>query len=356
MMAKLKVAAAGSGYFSRFHYNGWQRMVESGEVELVAICNRTRSRAEEFADRYGIGSVYTNFETMLDQTNVDLVDIITPPETHPANVRAAVDRNVAVICQKPFTPDLEQAERLVEYIQQRNGRVYIHEDFRFQPWYPELKSLLDGGAIGNPFQISFWLRPGDGQGSDAYMSRQPYFQKMPRFLVHETAIHLIDTFRFLFGDVTSVYAQLTRLNPVIAGEDAGLILFNFANGRRGVFDGNRLVDHAADNPRLTMGEMQIEGSGGVLTLDGYGTLRLRKFGANVPETITYEWNDIDYAGDCVYLTNKHVVDHLRTGSQVMNTAVEYLTNLRIEAAVYQSSEAGARVELQPTSRQNDSVL
>ena len=187
------------------------------------------------------------------------------------------------------------------------------------------------------------------------MGRQPYFQKMPRFLVHETAIHLIDTFRFLFGDVTSVYAQLARLNPVIAGEDAGLILFNFANGRRGVFDGNRLVDHAADNRRLTMGEMRIEGSAGVLTLDGYGTLRLRRFETNEPETVPYEWNDIDYAGDCVYLTNKHVVDHLLTGSPVMNAAAEYLTNLRIEAAVYQSSDTGTRIELPAVVAQDGPV-
>jgi len=350
MTTRLRVATAGSGYFSQFHYNGWQRMAASGEVELVAICNRTRSKAEEYAGRYGIASVYTDFESMLDEAGADLVDIITPPETHPAYVRAAVDRGVAAICQKPFTPDFEQAERLVEHIQSRKGRVYIHEDFRFQPWYPKLKSLLDAGAVGDTYQVSFWLRPGDGQGPEAYLGRQPYFQKMPRFLVHETAIHLIDTFRFLFGEVTSVYAQLTRLNPAIAGEDAGLILFNFANGRRGVFDGNRLVDHAADNRRLTMGEMRIEGSGGVLTLDGYGTLRLRKFESNESIKIPYEWNDIDYAGDCVYLTNKHVVDHLRLGTPVMNTAAEYLTNLRIEAAVYHSAETGKKVEIPEAAR------
>ena len=166
--------------------------------------------------------------------------------------------------------------------------------------------------------------------------------------MHETAIHLIDTFRFLFGEVQSVYAQLSRLNPVIAGEDAGLILFEFANARRGVFDGNRLVDHAAENRRLTMGEMQIEGSDGVLTLDGYGTLRLRQFSANESEQIPYDWNDIDYAGDCVYLTNKHVVDHLRLGTPVMNTAAEYLTNLRIETAVYQSAESGTKIDLSAT--------
>ena len=52
----------------------------------------------------------------------------------------------------------------------------------------------------------------------------------------------------MFGDVSHVYADLRRLNPVIAGEDAGLILFDFANGARGLFDGNRLADHRASQP------------------------------------------------------------------------------------------------------------
>ena len=69
---------------------------------------------------------------------------------------------------------------------------------------------------------------GDGWGDNAYLDRQPYFQTMPRLLVVETAIHWIDTFRFLFGEVDAVYARLRRINPAIAGEDAGLICFDGA--------------------------------------------------------------------------------------------------------------------------------
>ena len=265
MKKPLRVATAGTGYFSQFHYNAWQELRDEGLIELIAICNRTASTGEEFAVRYGIPAVYGDFETMLAEVKPDLVDVITPPVTHLAYVRAAVDKGVAVICQKPFTPNLEQAESLMREVKKK-GTVVIHENFRFQPWYPKLKTLIEEGAIGEPYQVSFWLRPGDGQGPEAYLSRQPYFQQMERFLVHETAIHLIDTFRFLFGEIRSVYSELVKLNPVIAGEDSGIILFDFENGRRGLFDGNRLVDHKADNRRLTMGEMSIEGSGGSLRL------------------------------------------------------------------------------------------
>ena len=95
--------------------------------------------------------------------------------------------------------------------------LVVHENFRFSPWYREIRRLIEDGAIGTVYQASFRLRPGDGQGPAAYLDRQPYFQSMERFLVHETAIHFIDTFRYLLGEPESVYADLQRLNPAILG-------------------------------------------------------------------------------------------------------------------------------------------
>ena len=73
----------------------------------------------------------------------------------------------------------------------------MHENFRFQPWHIKIKELLKNKYIGTPYQISFKMRTGDGQGKNAYLNRQPYFQKMERFLIHETGIHFIDLFRSL---------------------------------------------------------------------------------------------------------------------------------------------------------------
>ena len=70
-----------------------------------------------------------------------------------------------------------------------------------------MRRCLDAGLLGTPHAISVRLRPGDGQGAAAYLERQPYFQNMPRFLVHETAIHFIDAFRFLLGEVRAVTAR-----------------------------------------------------------------------------------------------------------------------------------------------------
>ncbi|MEO1093255.1 MAG: Gfo/Idh/MocA family oxidoreductase, partial [Pseudomonadota bacterium] len=173
------------------------------------------------------------------------------------------------------------------------------ENFRFQPWFRECRKQIDAGALGQVYELAFRLRPGDGQGPRAYLDRQPYFQEMERFLLHETAVHLFDVFRFLLGEVEAVFADLRRLNPAIAGEDAGLVILRFASGSRALFDGNRLADHAAENRRLTMGEMQIDGAKANLRLDGYGRLFLRAHSSNQEDEMAYAWEDRGYGGDCV---------------------------------------------------------
>jgi predicted dehydrogenase len=165
---------------------------------------------------------------------------------------------------------------------------------------------------------------------------------MPRFLVHETGIHMIDVFRFLMGEIVGVSARLRKLNPVIAGEDSGLVIFDFEGGAAGLLDGNRLADFEADNTRLTMGEMLIEGAEGSIRLDGEARLWLRRRGQPAREH-AYDWNRRGYAGDSVHALQAHVVAHLREGTPVENTGADYLQAVRVEEAVYRSHAEGRHV-------------
>ncbi len=342
----LRIAAVGAGYFSQFQYEAWNRL----GVEVAAVCSRTAESAEAVAKTYGVPRSFTDFAEMLDSVRPDLVDIITPPETHLIYIRITADRGIPIICQKPFTCSLAEAVEAVEYAERAGVPLVVHENFRFQPWYAEIRKMIDSAAIGEIYQVTFRLRPGDGQGKDAYLNRQPYFQKMDRFLVHETAIHLIDVFRYLCGEVSSVMAELSRLNPAIAGEDAGLILFTFENGARGLFDGNRLSDHVAQNRRLTMGEMLVEGAEGAIRLNGDGELFIRGHGHNQERPVDYAWEDAGFAGDCVFRLQRHVVDCICNGDAVANSGRDYLANLRIEDAVYRSSATGKRVVISEESQ------
>nr|WP_268820476.1 Gfo/Idh/MocA family oxidoreductase [Paraglaciecola sp. G1-23] len=211
------------------------------------------------------------------------------------------------------------------------------------PWFRKIKQVLNSGMLGEVLNAEFRLRTGDGQGPEAYLSRQPYFQKMPKFLIHETAIHFIDTFRFLFGEPKSLYADLRRCNPNIKGEDSGIILFEFEDNLRAIFDGNRLLDHPTSNPRRTMGELNIAGTCGELTLDGEAKIWHRKFGDVDAKEISYPMHDQNFGGDCVFNTIEHIVIYYLAEGQLENTGAEYLTNIQLEEAVYQSASEQRKI-------------
>lgn len=343
-MTKIRVAVIGAGYFSQFHYDAWTRMED---VEVVGLCDLDAARASEAAARWSVSQTFTDAADMLDRLKPDLVDIVTPPAAHLTLITLAAQRHIDVICQKTFCLSLAEARQAVQIAETAGIRLIVHENFRFQPWYAEIKKWLDAGRLGQVYQATFRLRPGDGQGADAYLSRQPYFQKMERFLVHETAIHFVDTFRFLFGEVADVFADLRRLNPVIAGEDAGLVIFRHRNGVRAVFDGNRLVDHPARNHRLTMGEMIVEGARAVLRMDGDGNLFARALQSNAWETVAFEKSEAGFGGDSVYRLQRHVIDHLKSRGLLMNTARDYLANLTVEEAIYRSAASRCVENMSP---------
>ncbi|MEP2704033.1 MAG: Gfo/Idh/MocA family oxidoreductase [Roseibium sp.] len=332
----LRVACLGAGYFAQFHYEAWRKIER---VRLVGACDQDRDKARAM----GL-SAFGDLDCMLKMSKPDLLDIITPPVTHLSAVKSAIEHGVkAIICQKPFCSSLEEAKEAVALAEEAGVTVVIHENFRFQPWYRTIKQAMDENLIGDVLQMTFRLRTGDGQGPRAYLDRQPYFQTMPKLLIHETGVHWVDTFRFLLGEPKAVYADLRRYNPVIKGEDSGYFILDYANGVRALFDGNRLLDHAAENCRTTLGEAVVEGTGGTLSLFGDGSVNLRRFG-DLKDTVLLAAQDWDgFGGDCVYTLILHVVDGLVNGKPLENEAKDYLKVISVEQAIYQSDSLGQKI-------------
>ena len=338
-----RVAVVGAGFFCQFHLDGWTSM---GDVEVVGICDLDLAKATALAKRYGIAQAFDNLEVMLSQTAPDLVDVVATPAGQASILGVLLPKGLTVICQKPFGTSYAQALELTQSAEQHAATLVIHENFRYTPWFLEAKRCIEAGLLGDLHAISFRLRPGDGQGPSAYLDRQPYFQTMPRLLMAETGVHFIDTFRFLMGEVVAVYAYLRRMNPTIRGEDAGLVTFEFEGGASGLLDANRLNDHVANNPRRTMGEMWLEGSNGVLRLDGDAGLWWKPH--HGPEAAlgydAHTANPSFGAGACGAL-QRHVLDCLGQGLPLPNSARSYLRNLLVQEAVYASHASGQRIEM-----------
>lgn len=342
---RLSVGAVGLGYFAQLHLDAWQAI---DRVNLVAVTDRDPSKvAAAVRDRGVEGTV--DLEAMLQASgSLDILDLAVPPSAHNGLIRQALGKVSVIICQKPFCENLEVASAVTGAAREAGTTLLIHENFRFQPWYRTLKAWLDSGQMGRVYQARFALRPGDGRGAEAYLMRQPTFQQMKRFLIHETGVHFLDLLPWLFGEVSAIYAETRQLNPVIAGEDAAMFILEHANGVRSVLDGNRLSDHVAQNPRLTMGEMIVEGEQGTVKLDGFGALRFRRFGENTESLLTPSAEGFDpqaFGGGCVEALNRHVVDAMDGHGAFENEAEQYLSVLELCEAAYRSAESGHRIVL-----------
>jgi len=336
-----RIAMVGAGYFAQFQLEGW---ADAG-APVQALCDLNPARAHALAACHGVPGTYTDVAAMLDAVQPTLLDVVLPPAAQRPVVEAALVRRIPVICQKPFGDDLAQAEAMTALAERQNTPLVVHENFRFTPWFREFRRVIDAGLLGRVYGATFRLRTGDGQGPRAYLDRQPYFQTMPRLLVRETGVHFIDTFRYLLGEVRTVTARLRRLNPAIAGEDAALVLLEFDDARTGTFDGNRLIDHVAVDPRRTLGECWLEGEGGVLRLDGDARLWFKPHQAPEHEHI-YDAGPTNraFGGACGQL-QAHVLAHLHSGAPLENGARDYLQNLYVQDAVYASDRLRSTVTL-----------
>ena len=93
-----------------------------------------------------------------------------------------------------------------------------------------------------------------------------------------------------------------------------------------------------------MGDMLIEGAEGVLRLDGNGRLFSRARG-EVEREHEYGWSDEGFAGDSVYACQSHLVECVEVGKASPISAREYLRNLEIEEAIYESNRTGVRISV-----------
>lgn len=315
----LKGGIIGCGFFGQIQLEAWRRMPEA---EIVAAADLDLERARQSAPR-----AYASAEEMLQREPLDFVDIATRPGWHLPLVRLAAARKIPVICQKPMAPNWSDAVAMVEAAEASGIRLVIHENWRWQPWYRAAKKILEAGDIGAPIAYCIRMRRRDGLGPAPY-PLQPYFVEMPRLVIYEMLVHHLDTARFLFGEITSVYAQARRINPIIVGEDQVLMLVTHASRLQGVIDGHRFLDLEPDSPVL--GDAFFEGESGAITISPSG---------DVFRGSERAWeNDVQagYRGDSVRAMQQHFIECLKSGAPCESEGREYLKTFAAVEAAYDS--------------------
>jgi D-apiose dehydrogenase len=215
--APQRIAVVGAGYFAQFHLQGWR----AAGATVVAMCDTDAATARALAERFGVAACYSDAQPCSMRSHGRRWWTWCCRRRHRPRGARGAERGIPTICQKPFGTDLAPGRAIALARGPPRRRWWCTRTSASAPWFRECRRLIDAGHFGRLHGISFRLRPATARGREAYLDRQPYFQKMPQLLVRETGVHFVDTFRYLMGEVRGRHRALRRLNPVIAGEDAG---------------------------------------------------------------------------------------------------------------------------------------
>jgi D-apiose dehydrogenase len=337
----LRAALIGCGFISQQHIRAWQA---SPDAELVAVCDANRARAEERAQQFGISAIYEDVETMLASEQLDCVDIATRPESHKALASLAASHGVDVLCQKPLAPTMAEAREIAGLCARAGVRFMVLEMWRHVPAVKDLKQHLDAGLIGPVHALRLLGHRRPMSRSHPVNPDQPYFAEMPKLLVYEMMIHYIDGVRSLMGDIESVYARLTRVNPVIQGEDHALVVFGHKSGATSMIDCS-WASPSDKTPKLGAGDMLLEGRDGSLHLDPFDA-ELRHVTNDGTVTVLKRYES---SGPSAYQAafNSCIADFaaaIRHGRPFLSPGSDNLKTLAATLAAYESMAQGTAVE------------
>jgi predicted dehydrogenase len=339
---KLNFAVIGTGFWANYQLPAW---FELDGIELVALYNRTLTKAEDFAQKFNVPHVYDNIDVLLDRhaDELDFVDIITDVDTHPFFVDKAAERGLDVICQKPMAPSLAASQQMLERCRLAEVRLYIHENFRWQKPIRALKAVLDSNTIGRAFKARVLFC-----SAFPVFDNQPFLAQLDQFILTDIGSHILDICRFLFGEVRSLYCQTTRVNPTIRGEDVANVLLTMRDGLTCHVE----MSYASVLEREAFPQtlVTVEGVDGSVVLTHDFILRTTtRTGTTEQRAVPpyYSWADPAYAlvHSSIVDCNQNLLADLQGRSGAETTGADNFETIRLVYAAYESAATNRVITL-----------
>ncbi len=337
-MAKTKDGALiGCGFFAENHMHAWSAL---DGAQIVALCDLDLDKAQAMAGRFGIARVYDDPAKMFAAEDLDFVDVATTVASHRSLVEMAVGHAATVICQKPFAETLDDAQAMVDAAEGSGAQLIVHENFRWERPFLEMKALVDQGAIGTPHQAQFSFR----HGYDNYVN-QPYLREIERFAIMDVGLHLFDVARFFMGEVASLSCTTQSVNPEVRGEDLFTALMKMESGATCVCDCSFFSRYSPE-PFPNTAAM-IEGDRGTLVLDRWNRLTVhsasgvetRDVDPAVPSWGAKPWHCVQ---DSVFNFQEHAVEVMNGRAAPQPSGADNLRTMVLALAAYDAAE-GERV-------------
>ncbi len=255
---KVNVGLVGCGFMGRTHSNAFRQVNSFFQPEwqpvLQAVCARDGEKAKAFAAQWGYESAETDWRRLVARPDIDLIDIVSPNDTHAEIAIAAAGAGKMVLCEKPLGRNAAEAERMVEAVEKAGVANMVWYNYRRVPAVTLAKQLIDEGRLGRIFHyrakfLQDWTISKDLPQGGAGLWRLDV-NVAGSGVTGDLLAHCIDTAMWLNGSIDQVTAMtetfikerkhnLTGKVEKVGIDDASAFLARFANGSLATFEATR---------------------------------------------------------------------------------------------------------------------
>ena len=353
-MGKIKVCIVGVGRIASLNVLGYK---DHPDAEIYAVCSRSSEKGREAAENWGAKKVYTNYDEMLKDTEIDMIELLVPHNLHCEMTVKACKAGKHVSVQKPMAMNLEEADLMIKAAKDAGVVLKIYENFIFYPPYVKAKQLIDEGAIGEPITMRYKMNAGKQTlGWDVDLETWKWRMEEDVCgggpLVFDDGYHKFSIAKYLMGDVEKVTAWIDRTDviPGVFYEDApAMVMWKYKNAKKyGFMDITYSEDLFIDTDYYSCDErVEVTGSKGILWVTRCTGKMLQ-----IPSLLvyrdggltTYEGMRDDWADSFIDST-RHFIDVLKNGGEPKLTGEEGREVLRFALAAIKSSKEKREVYL-----------
>lgn len=258
MKDKRNVAIIGTRFMGRAHSNAWSAVTKHFDLPVqpvlkVACGRRMDDHLKDFADQFGWETVSDDWEAVVSDPEIDIVDICTSNKSHYPIAMAAIAAGKHVICEKPLAMTADEAKEMADSAE-RAGVVHMTAfNYRQVPAIKYAREMIDAGKIGiirhfdavyyqdwlvDPDFPFVWRNDIEEAGSGAHGDMNAHLVDLARYLVGEIAD--VSGAQKIFISERPASVDSTTLRPVTA-DDATSFICHFDNGALGSFITSRLA-------------------------------------------------------------------------------------------------------------------
>jgi predicted dehydrogenase len=353
-MKPIRVAIVGCGRISDLHQRAY---LGRQDARITVVCDTNKSVARQKARAWGVEKICTDFQQVLEDPDVDLVELLTPHHLHCSMTVQAAQAGKHVSVQKPMALCASEADEMIKAADKAGVLLRVYETFVYYPPAVRAKEMIEAGEIGEVHAVRMHVNTGTGDTAwkvplSAWLWRFNEKQCGGGPLVFDHGYHLFSLGYYLGGPVEKVFAWIDQ-TPVkeaagIVKIDApAMIAFKYkAAHRYGQFDieytpNMRIIsDYYADDDRI-----EIIGDKGILFINQYTTktvdlpaLMLFKNGKTTPVPVTgTDWQDSFTAATVDF------IEKLGSGGQPRLDGPTGKAVLQFTLAAIQSARSGKEI-------------